>query len=696
MTVGAISISRPPANPAETWFRILAETTATAIIVYDGESFLYANRAAEEITGYTQEELTELGPLGITHPSVREAVGERLAARLRGELPPERFEVRLVHKDGRDLWLELTSCPIVHEGRRAVLASGQDITGRKLATLALQAEKERAQVTLASIGDGVIRTDAAGRIDYMNPVAEQLTGWPAAEAAGKPLGSVYRVHDETTDKPLADPLAVCLGQRRPVQRSGGRLLVRGDHIEYAIEDSAAPILDREGRLTGAVLVIKDVTRLRGMERQVSYLTTHDPLTGLFNRPELERRLEAALATARAGLAEHALCYLDLDEFKLINDTCGHVAGDEMLRQLAVRLEETKPDGAALARLGGDEFAVLFHETPPDEARGAAERLRAAVARFRFVWNGEIFDPKVSIGLTRLDGDSETIGQVLSAADAACYVAKERGRDRVHEYQPDDTALARRHGEMRWIHRIHKAFDEDRFRLYQQRIQPLADAGDRAGPDGRRPLAEIFIRMLDPDGSLVTPGHFIPAAERYHLIPAIDRWVARTAFRTLTAGGGDPVRSYAVNLSGQSLGDDTFLDDVVAELEASGLDPRRILFEITETAAIAHLAQANRFINVLRAMGCGFILDDFGNGLSSFAYLRNLEVDYLKISSQFVRGVDTSDVQRTLVASIHQIGERMQMGTIAEGVETAEQLEALRLIGVHYAQGYWIEKPRPLE
>ena len=695
MTVGAIPIPRPPEHPAENWFRILAETTATAIVLYDGESFLYANRAAEEITGYTREELTALGPLGITHPSQREAIGTRLAARLRGELPPERFEVRLVHKDGRDLWLELTSCPIFHEGRRTVLASGQDITERKLAGLALSAEKEHAQVTLASIGDGVIRTDAGGRIDYMNPVAEQLTGWPAAEAAGKPLGSVYRVHDETTDKPLADPLAVCLGQRRPVQRSGGRLLVRGDHIEYAVEDSAAPILDRDGRPTGAVLVIKDVTRLRGMERQVTYLTTHDPLTGLLNRPELERRLEAALVTARAGDAEHALCYLDLDEFKLINDTCGHVAGDEMLRQLAVRLDEAKPEGAALARLGGDEFAVLLHGTSRDGARGAAERLRDAVARFRFVWSGEIFDPKVSIGLTRLDGDSETIAQVLSAADAACYVAKERGRDRVHEYQPDDTALARRHGEMRWIHHIHKAFDEDRFRLYRQSIQPLADGAEGASRD-RRPLAEIFIRMLDPDGSLVTPGSFIPAAERYHLIPAIDRWVARTAFRTLAAGGGDPRTSYAVNLSGQSLGDESFLDDVVAELEASGLDPRRILFEITETAAIAHLAQANRFINVLRAMGCRFILDDFGNGLSSFAYLRNLEVDYLKISSQFVRGVDTSDVQRTLVASIHQIGERMQMGTIAEGVETAEQLEALRSIGVHYAQGYWIERPRPLE
>ena len=696
MTVGALHSRRHPESPEEEWFRILAETTATAIILYDGESFLYVNRAAEEITGYTHEELSRLGPLGITHPSVREAVGARLAARLRGELPPERFEVRLVHKDGHDLWLELTSCPIVHAGRRAILASGQDVTERKRTELALAAEKERAQVTLASIGDGVIRTDARGRIDYMNRVAEQLTGWPAAEAAGKPLGSVYRVHDETTDKPLADPLGACLGQRRPVQRSGGRLLVRGDHIEYAVEDSAAPIVDREGRLTGAVLVIKDVTRLRGMERQVSYLTTHDPLTGLLNRPELERRLEAALAGAREGRAEHALCYLDLDEFKLINDTCGHVAGDEMLRQLAGLLDDARPEGSALARLGGDEFAVLLHETSPEGARQAAEGLRDAVARFRFVWSGEIFDPKVSIGLTRLDGDAETIAQVLSAADAACYVAKERGRDRVHEYQPDDTALARRHGEMRWIHRIHKAFDEDRFRLYHQTIQPLAEGAGDGAPADRRPLAEIFIRMLDPDGSLVTPGHFIPAAERYHLIPAIDRWVARTAFRTLAAGGGDPRTRYAVNLSGQSLGDEAFLDDVVAELEASGTAPGRILFEITETAAIAHLAQANRFINVLRAMGCGFILDDFGNGLSSFAYLRNLEVDYLKISSQFVRGIDTSDVQRTLVASIHQIGERMHMGTIAEGVETGEQLDALRAIGVHYAQGYWIERPRPLE
>jgi diguanylate cyclase (GGDEF)-like protein/PAS domain S-box-containing protein len=562
---------------------------------------------------------------------------------------------------------------------------------RNLAEEALAKEKELAQVTLASIGDGVIRTDAAGVIDYLNPVAERLTGWTTAEACGQPVTRVFKVVDEATGKPLPNAVERCLAEARVIEHSGYSMLVRRDGGEFAIRDSVAPLEDHQGRTTGTVLVFKDVTQLRGMEREMIYLARHDPLTGLINRREFEKRLQRSLDTAAEESREHALFYLDLDEFKVVNDTCGHLAGDEMLKQVTALLRSLVRKSDALARLGGDEFGVLLEDSSLEDARELGERLRTAVRQYRFGWQERIFEIGVSIGLVPITAESVDMARVLSAADAACYVAKESGRNRMHEYQPDDSALAERYGEMQWIYRIHKAFAEHRFCLYRQSIHPLH--GDGSEP----PLCEIFIRMIDEDGRLATPGAFIPAAERYHLIASIDRWVIHAAFVSLACGTlshGDTTR-FAINLSGQSVGDDAFLEYVLNEIEATGIAPERIFFEITETAAVGNLGKAMHFIRVLKELGFRFVLDDFGSGLSSFAYLKNLQVDFLKIDGAFVRDMVGSSVQRALVESIHQIGQVMGIRTIAESVEDRTTLEALREIGVDYAQGYSLSMPEPL-
>jgi diguanylate cyclase (GGDEF)-like protein/PAS domain S-box-containing protein len=583
----------------------------------------------------------------------------------------------------RDAAGEITGC----------MGVAVDITERKQSEDALYREKERAQVTLASIGDGVIRADAAGLIDYLNPVAERLTGWSMAEALGHPVTEVFQVVDEVTRQPVADPVERCLAEGRAVESPGYTVLLSASGKEYSVRDSAAPIYDRTRAALGAVLVFKDVTQLRGMEREMIYLASHDPLTGLINRREFEIRLKRAIRNARAERRHHVLLYLDLDEFKVVNDTCGHLVGDEMLRQITALLRSRVRRSDVLARLGGDEFGVLLEDCPLDHARQIAEEMRRTVREFRFCWRDQIFEVGVSIGLVPINHDSGDLASVMSAADAACYVAKDGGRNRVHEYELDDTAVAERYGEMQWIHRIHAAFEDRRFRLFYQLIQPLT-----AENSGRELLCEVFVRMLDRNGKIIEPSAFIAAAERYHLMTNLDRWVIQTAFKALAEAQRREVSRpvlFAINLSGQSLSDNSFLAFVIEELENSSVDPRRICFEITETAAISKLDCAMHFIAALKAKGCRFILDDFGSGLSSFAYLRDLAVDFLKIDGEFVQNMLEDRVKRAMVESINQIGHVMGLQTIAEWVENRQTFDVLKEMGVDYAQGFWLCRPQPL-
>ncbi|UCE89097.1 MAG: EAL domain-containing protein [Pseudomonadota bacterium] len=552
-------------------------------------------------------------------------------------------------------------------------------------------EKERAQVTLHSIGDGVITTDAAGNVEHINSIATLLTGWSNADAHGTPAREVFRVVRDSDREPLQDPVSRILAEQTVITSDRHTTLVCGDANEFAIEYTASPIFSSDKSIIGAVLVFRDVTEMRALSHQLSYQASHDSLSGLINRREFEARMERLLANIGDKGEVHTLCYLDLDQFKIVNDTCGHIAGDELLKQVATRLKSHVRESDLLARLGGDEFGILFLNCSTEKARLILEEIRKSANDMRFVWDDKSFNVGVSVGVVSIDGNSANLYSLLSAADTACYVAKDEGRNRIHVYQSDDHTLALREGEMQWVHRISSALEDNRFRLYQQLIEPLA-------ADTPELHCEIMLRMVDENGAEVPPMAFIPAAERYNLMSAIDRWVVRNTLDALDqrgTAGMQAEQSFAVNISGQSLCEDNFLDYVQQQIAQHRTNPSQLCFEITETSAIVNLTRAMHFIATLKQLGCRFSLDDFGSGLSSFAYLKNLPVDYLKIDGGFIRDIADDPMDRALVESINQIGHVMGIRTIAEYVETPEILAVLREIGVDYAQGYGIVRPVPL-
>jgi diguanylate cyclase (GGDEF)-like protein/PAS domain S-box-containing protein len=569
-----------------------------------------------------------------------------------------------------------------------------DITERKRAEIAVLEEKDKAQVTLKSIGDAVITTDAEKRVEYLNPVAEDLTGWDSQEAQGRPLSEIFAILSESTRDVIEDPVSRCLRERRVIAVTDHTVLVNRRGQEIAIQDSAAPIRDRNGQVIGAVMVFHDVSKERRLRRALAYQASHDALTGLINRREFENRLNEALLTARSANSEvtHVLLYLDLDQFKVVNDTCGHQAGDRLLKQVTGLLQTRIRTSDMIARLGGDEFGVLLQNCATDRAARIAESLRQAIRDFRFVWQDGVVNIGVSIGIVEINRDSESITSVLSAADVACYSAKDSGRNRIHTYQHGAAPV--RHREMQWVSRLMRAVEENRLELYYQPIVPIG-----TNTDPRRHY-ELLLRMRGEHGELVHPAEFIPAAERYNLMPAIDRWVVQHALGALAhyRVDGDARDAYTVsiNLSGNSLNDERFLDFLINELQTHDLSPSAVCFEITETAAIANLANVVHFMRELKMRGCLFSLDDFGSGLSSFMYLKNLPVDYLKIDGQFIQNMTSDHVDRSMVEAIRQIGHAMGIKTIAERVETAEVLLCLASIGVDYAQGHYVAYPESVE
>ncbi|MGE5737549.1 MAG: EAL domain-containing protein [Betaproteobacteria bacterium] len=571
------------------------------------------------------------------------------------------------------------------------VGSLSDIERRKQAEALLFEEKERAQVTLASIADAVVTVDTTGRIEFMNPIAERLTGWSLDEARQRPVAEVFAVVDEATGAPIPDPVARALTDGETTEADGNVVLLCRGAESIAIDYSVAPIRDRAARTVGAVLVVQDMSRERQYAARLSNLASHDALTGLLNRREFEQRVRAIVEHREAEEGQHAVLYLDLDQFKVVNDTSGHAAGDELLRQVGALLRPRLREGDVLARLGGDEFGVLLPHCPPAPALRIAEALRKAIVDFRFAWKNRSFTIGVSIGLVNLAEGPQTLASVLSAADAACYLAKDKGRNRVQVYRPEDSEVAHRRGEMEWVNRLHRALAEDRLCLYAQPMHAMHVAGPKVLHQ------ELLVRLIDEQNELIAPIAFIPAAERYHLMPSIDRWVIRTAFRLLAdrraAGDSDALSgTYAINLSGASIGDDQFLDYVRESFARFRIPHRSICFEITETTAVTSLSKAAEFIGALREPGCRFALDDFGVGVSSFTYLKQLPVDYLKIDGSFVRNMLHDPVDAAMVEAIHRIGRVMGKQTIAESVETAATLEALRSVGVDFAQGNAIAPP----
>ncbi len=630
--------------------------------------------------------------LAMVHAEDRDAIAGRLHAAANGSFSPFSAGYRIVRTDGELRFVQSRWGAERASAGAHLIGTMQDITDQRSMRLALEEAGERAIATLHSIGDGVITTDARGRVEYLNPAAETLTGWRNEDAAGRPLDEVFGAVDEHSGESTQDLTQAPLGPGKPASTSGQMVLLNRSGERKVIEQTASPILAREGKLLGLVLVFHDITETRQLTQELEWQARHDALTGLANRNEFERRLRDALEAARSEGNRHALIYLDLDQFKVVNDTCGHSAGDELLRQLPVVLREVVRDGDTFARLGGDEFALILHCCELEDACTVAEKLLSAICEFRFVWEDRTFEIGASIGVVGVNPESRDVSHLLTAADLACYSAKDNGRGRIHVYQPEDEELAKRHGELYQVATINQALEENRFTLYMQPIVPCA-------LNSAMEISEILLRMVDESGRIIPPGAFIPAAERYDLMPAVDRWVIRHLFENYGERLQEAARSgnqlYSINLSGTSLSDERFRRFVLDEIERCKVPPQTLCFEITETAAIANLSRTRDFILELRRLGCRFALDDFGAGVSSFAYLKNLPVDYLKIDGSFIRDLLDDPIDGALVQAINYVGHQLGIQTIAEFLENETLFDLLEAMGVDYAQGYAIGMPAPL-
>jgi diguanylate cyclase (GGDEF)-like protein/PAS domain S-box-containing protein len=687
-------LSPPPFRPlrqqVEQLYGTLWETTTDAVLILDTDSIIVsANPAVMDVLGYQPEQLIgqNIEILQCLHHREAHRRGMRryLDSGVR-TLDWRATEIVAVRADGSQVPVDVSFADVEMEGQRLFVGFFRDISPRKRAEEALLNEKERAQTTLRSIADGVVTTDVEGRITFLNTAAELLTGWQHEEALGRSCGQVLQLVEEGDAGTVPDLVALTIGNGIPLQLGNRTLLIRRDGDVFSIEGSVAPLTDRSQQLVGAVIAFRDVSLSRRMAAEISHQARHDPLTGLVNRNEFDRRLRAALKSARLSGTCHSLLYLDLDQFKVVNDTCGHTAGDELLRQVSSLLKATLRKSDVLARLGGDEFGVLLEDSTPDASRATADALRRAASDLTFSWQEKRFPVAASIGQVDFNDGSMTPIEILSTADAACYVAKDQGRNRVHTYCPQDEALARRYGEMEWIGRINRALEEDRLFLHAQPIFALQG--------GEVLHREVLLRMRDTDGSTVMPMAFIPAAERYGLMPTLDRWVIRTVLERLS--GSSDGQLFAINLSGASLADDGLAAYVRDALADNGVDPARICFEVTETAAIGNLAKASSLMTELKTLGCAFALDDFGSGMSSFAYLKHLPIDFLKIDGGFVCDLMVDPIDQAMVESINHIGHVMGLRTIAEFAEDDAIVQRLREIGVDYAQGYALARPAPLD
>lgn len=688
-----------PDHAAPELFAELADRIHEAVIVHR-DVVLHANKQFAALVGVDQNDLIGRALADIVPPEYAELVRENIRRRLKGESTAERYEIDMLGMQGQVSRLEISSTLIEYEGATALLITGAEIlptqTVPQLAQL-FSASDGVAPPTLHlqaldSLAEAVITIDVQGRIRYMNPAAQRITGTVVDSTVERKLEDVVGFVDENDRRLLSDPLRQALTSGAPVNLSRRTLLLsRADGTERSIELSASPIRNEANDVIGAVALLHDVTELRGLARQMSYQATHDALTGLINRRDFERRCEEAIERGHRGDGQHVLCYLDLDRFKAVNDTSGHIAGDSMLREVAKLLRDAVRDSDTVARLGGDEFGMLLIGCPLEKAQQISDDVCRSVGDYRFVWRDKIFNIGVSVGIVEISRESGTLDELLAAADSACYVAKKQGSGRVAVYSARDEAHARHSGEIQWLQRLQGALKENRFHLYQQIIVPAN------GPNGRGPAMEMLVRMRDEEGNDVPPTDFVRAAERYRLMGLVDRWVVQTTLAALGSGAlAVPAnRSVAINISGQTLGDVQFLEFVVECLDSTGALPGQVCFEITENAVIANLDHARRFVGVLHGMGCQFALDNFGSGVGSFSSLKNLPMDYLKIDGSFMRNLARDSVNQAMVTAMIKLARSLHFKIIAEQVEDEAAVDAARRMGVDFLQGYAIGKPQPL-
>lgn len=551
-------------------------------------------------------------------------------------------------------------------------------------------EQTRNKLTLELLKEGVFITDHNLAIVHMNPVAESLTGWPAFEAEGHNIREIIRLIDSDKRERFEIPGHTAIQEKRTIHINQNILLVNNQNDERAVEITIAPHCPAEHNVHGAVVIIKDLSETRRLANEIQHRASHDALTGLLNRQEFEYQLEKSIASAAIHNVQHVLCYVDINQFKIINAQAGHSAGDHILKEVAHVLHSKTRSIDYIGRLGGDEFAILLVNHTLENAKRTAQSLIDEFQNHSFSWESQSFELGLSVGIVPVTKESPEPAQMLTRAELTCFSAKERGRNQIHTYQTDDDELTRKHAEILRAAGITGALQEDRFMLYCQPIVSLS-LGNRATQH-----YELLLRLNDPNGNIIMPGSFIPAAERYGLMPNVDRWVIHTALHSYNDTFGEKSGIHiAINLSGNSLNDDKLLKFIKDEIESSEVDPQQVCFEITETAAINNLAQASHLIKELKTIGCCFALDDFGSGLSSFTYLKNLPVDYLKIDGSFVTDMSSDTIDYAMVEAINQLGHVMGIGTIAECAESEEVVEQLRKLGVDFAQGYAMGSPIPM-
>ncbi|RKQ95840.1 PAS domain S-box-containing protein/diguanylate cyclase (GGDEF)-like protein [Kushneria sinocarnis] len=641
--------------------------------------------------------------LDIVHPEDIGMVRSRLQAHIAGETELYLVEYRMYCPEAGYRWFQIRGRIMAHdelERPQRLIGTIIDVTAAKSAELervrlsrALQEETERLQVTLSSIGDGVIATDDQARINFMNPTAEGMTGWSLEQARHHAIESIFNVVSDGTEHevPLVNPVRECLQRSSVFSREDDLVLIGREGERFDVNATAAPVRADGGRVLGAILVFQNVSRARELQRSLSFTASHDALTGIFNRARFEQVIEEALGRARREGSRDVLCMIDLDRFKVVNDSAGHVAGDHLLTEVSALLGRHVRHQDILARLGGDEFGLLLIDCTLDQARQVADKLIELICALRFVWEGNIYDIGASIGMVAIEAETTTFGELLGKADIACYAAKRAGRNRSSTFEPGQQEVEREHRDIFMAAGLREAIEADRFVLYSQRIMHLHEGA------GEGEHHEILLRMQDKDEVLVPPGAFIPVAERYGMMAAIDCWVIE---QLLCRRGEEiatcPTLQLSINLSANSLSDATFLPWLLALMGRSPVPPGQLIFEITETALMNHVSMASEAITALRELGCRVALDDFGSGLSSFSYLQSFSVDLVKIDGAFVRNVCSNELDQVIVDSINQIAHRLGAATVAEFVENAATLERIRDMGVDYVQGYHVAMPEPLE
>lgn len=585
----------------------------------------------------------------------------------------------------RAVWLALAIFAVLS---MAILVLGINVERRKRAERSLRSNQQRFRDFAESAADWFWETDSEMRFTYISRRSQEVLGVTANEILGSTIAEVYGDETDQEDAP-ARAVSEESADRSFQMQSFWR---RPDGVRRVISTAGKPIHDASGHFCGFRGTSRDISDSYSLTEELGYQASHDALTNLLNRRAFEQRLQTLLSRIKEHPGEHALCYLDLDQFKVVNDTCGHVAGDELLRRLAERLQAQVRKRDTVARLGGDEFGVLLEDCPPEKAWQLVSKLHECINEFQFIWNEQSFHVGASIGLVPISSSETTLDELLAAADRACYVAKDEGRNRIHLYRSDDVAVATRHGEIRWVSRIQRALDEDRLVICLQPIKPVkpnASMGESY---------EILVRLIDEKGSLVPPSAFLPAAERYNLATALDKRVFDEGLRYFTADGSrlERLSTVFINLSSQTFGDRSFLDHVLERTDFYSMPPEKLCFEISERTAISRLEDAKEFVDELRSTGCRFALDDFGRGACSFRHLKELRVDFVKIDGSFIKNMVNDPMDLVMVRSINEIARLSNAATIAEYVESAEILAKVEELGIDFAQGYAIGRPMPIE